>query len=161
MSILVPDLCRQILLLLDYPHSGNLGSSYSMTRSHIDCNWATKSTSRMRKKLGQNRGELASHRSRHCLYLSIGIFTTLQIQLPTLPTVELCQSELLLRRSHHVLAWAMHFYVHSLPPGADIRIPAPLAASRAIYTFSSASSTTSPDSSSLSAMAAIPTYFIM
>jgi indoleamine 2,3-dioxygenase len=47
-------------------------------------------------------------------------------QLPTLPTAELCQSELLLRRSHHVLAWIMHFYIHSLPPEAEIRIPAPI-----------------------------------
>ncbi|KAI0273961.1 hypothetical protein BGY98DRAFT_1118691 [Russula aff. rugulosa BPL654] len=47
-------------------------------------------------------------------------------QLPTLPTAELCQSELLLRRSHHVLAWTMHFYIHSLPPEAEIRIPAPI-----------------------------------
>ena len=41
-----------------------------------------------------------------------------------LPTVDLCRSELLLRRSHHVLAWSMHFYIHSLPPEAEIRIPA-------------------------------------
>ena len=47
-------------------------------------------------------------------------------QLPTLPTADLCQSELLLRRSHHVLAWIMHFYIHSLPPEAEIRIPAPI-----------------------------------
>ncbi|KAF8461761.1 Indoleamine 2,3-dioxygenase [Russula ochroleuca] len=47
-------------------------------------------------------------------------------QLPTLPTVDLYQSELLLRRSHHVLAWTMHFYIHSLPQGAEIRIPAPI-----------------------------------
>jgi indoleamine 2,3-dioxygenase len=44
--------------------------------------------------------------------------------LPTLPTVDLFQSELLLRRSHHVLAWTMHFYIHSMPPEAEIRIPA-------------------------------------
>jgi indoleamine 2,3-dioxygenase len=36
------------------------------------------------------------------------------------------QSELLLRRGHHVLAWNMHFYIHSLPPDADIRIPPPI-----------------------------------
>ena len=34
--------------------------------------------------------------------------------------VDLCQSELVLRRSHHVL---MHFHIHSLPPDAVIRIP--------------------------------------
>ncbi|KAH8991248.1 Indoleamine 2,3-dioxygenase [Lactarius akahatsu] len=45
-------------------------------------------------------------------------------QSPTLPTVELRQSELLLRRAHHVLAWNMHFYIHSLPPDAEIRVPA-------------------------------------
>ncbi|KAH9037327.1 Indoleamine 2,3-dioxygenase [Lactarius hengduanensis] len=43
---------------------------------------------------------------------------------PTLPTVELRPSELLLRRAHHVLAWNMHFYIHSLPPDAEIRVPA-------------------------------------
>ncbi|KAF8502755.1 Indoleamine 2,3-dioxygenase [Russula emetica] len=47
-------------------------------------------------------------------------------QLPTLPTADLYQSELLLRRSHHVLAWTMHFYIHSLPTEAEIRIPAPI-----------------------------------
>ncbi|KAI9463543.1 Indoleamine 2,3-dioxygenase [Lactarius psammicola] len=47
-------------------------------------------------------------------------------QSPTLPTVKLCLSELLLRRAHHVLAWVMHFYIHSLPPDADIRVPAPI-----------------------------------
>lgn len=47
-------------------------------------------------------------------------------QLPTLATADLCQSELLLRRSHHVLAWIMHFYIHSLPSEAEIRIPAPI-----------------------------------
>ncbi|KAI9439567.1 Indoleamine 2,3-dioxygenase [Lactarius indigo] len=45
---------------------------------------------------------------------------------PTLPTVELRPSELFLRRAHHVLAWIMHFYIHSLPPDAEIRIPAPI-----------------------------------
>jgi indoleamine 2,3-dioxygenase len=33
---------------------------------------------------------------------------------------------LLLRRAHHVLAWDMHFYIHSLPPDAEIRIPPPI-----------------------------------
>ncbi|KAI0052325.1 Indoleamine 2,3-dioxygenase [Auriscalpium vulgare] len=47
-------------------------------------------------------------------------------QLPTLPTTGLLRSELLLRRAHHVLSWTMHFYVHSLPPDAPIRIPAPI-----------------------------------
>ncbi|KAH9957122.1 Indoleamine 2,3-dioxygenase [Russula dissimulans] len=51
---------------------------------------------------------------------------TCVIQLPTLPTAGLRQSELLLRRAHHVLAWNMHFYIHSLPPDAEIRIPAPI-----------------------------------
>jgi indoleamine 2,3-dioxygenase len=47
-------------------------------------------------------------------------------QLPRLPTAELYEAELLLRRSHHVLAWIMHFYIHSLTPEAEIRIPAPI-----------------------------------
>ncbi|KAH9040653.1 Indoleamine 2,3-dioxygenase [Lactarius pseudohatsudake] len=41
-----------------------------------------------------------------------------------LPTVGLCPSELLLRRAHQVLAWIMHFYIHSLPPDSEIRVPA-------------------------------------
>ncbi|KAH9083419.1 Indoleamine 2,3-dioxygenase [Lactarius deliciosus] len=43
-----------------------------------------------------------------------------------LPTVDLCPSELLLRRAHQVLAWIMHFYIHSLPPDSEIRVPAPI-----------------------------------
>lgn len=35
-------------------------------------------------------------------------------------------SETSLRRAHLVLAWIMHFYVHSLPPSAPIRIPPPI-----------------------------------
>jgi indoleamine 2,3-dioxygenase len=31
-----------------------------------------------------------------------------------------------LRRAHHVLAWLMHFYVHTLPSDAPILIPAPI-----------------------------------
>ncbi|KAI0058769.1 Indoleamine 2,3-dioxygenase [Artomyces pyxidatus] len=38
----------------------------------------------------------------------------------------LSQSELLLRRAHHVLSWTMHFYIHSLPPDVEVRIPAPV-----------------------------------
>jgi indoleamine 2,3-dioxygenase len=98
-----------------------------MTRNHIDCNWETKLISRTRKKLGPNRGELASHGSVAAHFLSLGINNFNDItnpQLPALPTVDLCQSELLLRRSHHVLAWTMHFYIHSLPPVAEIRVPA-------------------------------------
>ncbi len=34
-----------------------------MTRSCIDCNLEAKLASRKRRKLGQNRGELVSHRS--------------------------------------------------------------------------------------------------
>ncbi|KAI9442106.1 Indoleamine 2,3-dioxygenase [Lactarius indigo] len=47
-------------------------------------------------------------------------------QSPTLPTVDLYPSELLLRRAHQVLAWIMHFYIHSLPPDSEIRVPAPI-----------------------------------
>ncbi|KAH9061374.1 Indoleamine 2,3-dioxygenase [Lactarius vividus] len=43
-----------------------------------------------------------------------------------LPTVDLCPSELFLRRAHQVLAWIMHFYIHSLPPDSEIRVPAPI-----------------------------------
>ncbi|KAI0090993.1 tryptophan 2,3-dioxygenase [Irpex rosettiformis] len=47
--------------------------------------------------------------------------------LPILPTHELKKSEILLRRSHHVLSWIMHFYTRTLPPSSpDIRIPPPI-----------------------------------
>ncbi|KAI0790027.1 tryptophan 2,3-dioxygenase [Abortiporus biennis] len=48
-------------------------------------------------------------------------------ELPILPTLELKESEVLLRRAHHVLAWIMHFYIRTLPPTTpDIRIPPPI-----------------------------------
>lgn len=47
-------------------------------------------------------------------------------ELPILPTTELKKSEVLLRRAHHVLAWLMHFYIHTLPTSSPIRIPAPI-----------------------------------
>ncbi|KAI0695396.1 Indoleamine 2,3-dioxygenase [Cytidiella melzeri] len=47
--------------------------------------------------------------------------------LPILPTTELKKSEILLRRSHHVLSWIMHFYIRTLPPSTpDIIIPPPI-----------------------------------
>jgi hypothetical protein len=47
-------------------------------------------------------------------------------QMPILPIHDLKVSELLLHRAHHVLAWIVHFYVHTHPSSATIRIPAPL-----------------------------------
>lgn len=48
-------------------------------------------------------------------------------QLPILPIADLKSSEVLLRRAHHVLAWIMHFYVHTTPLTArNIHIPPPL-----------------------------------
>jgi indoleamine 2,3-dioxygenase len=47
-------------------------------------------------------------------------------QMAILSTSELRPSEVLLRRAHHVLAWIMHYYIHSLPPDAEIRIPGPI-----------------------------------
>ncbi|KAM6490727.1 tryptophan 2,3-dioxygenase [Amanita muscaria] len=41
-----------------------------------------------------------------------------------LPTRDLCQSELFLRRAHHVLAWTLHFYVHTRD-GAEKEIVIP------------------------------------
>ncbi|KAH7884234.1 Indoleamine 2,3-dioxygenase [Phlebopus sp. FC_14] len=46
--------------------------------------------------------------------------------LPVLPTKNLTESELLLRRSHHVLTFIMHYYIHTLSLDAEIRIPAPI-----------------------------------
>jgi indoleamine 2,3-dioxygenase len=99
-----------------------------MTRNRIDYNWVTKLISQLMKKLGQNHGELASHRSAGAYSFLPGIYNNdiINRQLRTLPTADLYQSELFLRRSHHVLAWTMHFYIHSLPPEAEIRIPAPI-----------------------------------
>ncbi|KAK0236233.1 Indoleamine 2,3-dioxygenase [Armillaria nabsnona] len=46
--------------------------------------------------------------------------------LPLLPIDDLKASEVMLRRGRHVLAWIMHFYIHSLPPNASIIIPRPI-----------------------------------
>ncbi|KAJ3973654.1 tryptophan 2,3-dioxygenase [Lentinula raphanica] len=47
--------------------------------------------------------------------------------LPMLEIRPLLRSELMLRRAHHVLAWILHFYVHSISsPQNQIRIPPPL-----------------------------------
>ncbi|KAH9921846.1 uncharacterized protein B0H18DRAFT_1086002 [Fomitopsis serialis] len=43
------------------------------------------------------------------------------------PRPLLKRSEVLLRRAHHVLAWVMHFYIHSLPVStSEIHIPPPV-----------------------------------
>ncbi|KAL1674161.1 Indoleamine 2,3-dioxygenase [Schizophyllum commune] len=48
-------------------------------------------------------------------------------EMPLLPTESLRSSERVLRRAHQVLAWILHFYVHTLPPDApSITIPEPL-----------------------------------
>ncbi|PIL35305.1 hypothetical protein GSI_02030 [Ganoderma sinense ZZ0214-1] len=48
-------------------------------------------------------------------------------EVPILPTDDLKSSELLLRRAHHVLAWIMHFYVHTTPTATrEIHIPPPI-----------------------------------
>ncbi|KAI1797073.1 Indoleamine 2,3-dioxygenase [Ganoderma leucocontextum] len=48
-------------------------------------------------------------------------------ELPILPTADLKSSEVRLRRAHHVLAWVMHFYVHTLPcTTREIHIPPPI-----------------------------------
>ncbi|KAF6765826.1 tryptophan 2,3-dioxygenase [Ephemerocybe angulata] len=46
--------------------------------------------------------------------------------MPILPTTPLKSSELLLRRAHLVLAWLLHFYIHTLPPSHPPTIPAAL-----------------------------------
>ncbi|KAF8150199.1 tryptophan 2,3-dioxygenase [Crassisporium funariophilum] len=46
--------------------------------------------------------------------------------LPILSIDGLKTSEIRLRRAHLVLAWIMHFYIHSLEPSHPIRIPAPI-----------------------------------
>ncbi|KAF5392814.1 hypothetical protein D9757_000909 [Collybiopsis confluens] len=48
-------------------------------------------------------------------------------KLPVLPITPLLKEETLLRRAHHVLAWIMHFYIHTLPVSfSDIHIPPPI-----------------------------------
>ncbi|CDO71808.1 hypothetical protein BN946_scf184939.g32 [Trametes cinnabarina] len=48
-------------------------------------------------------------------------------ELPILPITELKSSEILLRRTHHVLSWVMHFYIHTVPMSVrDIHIPPPI-----------------------------------
>ncbi|KAI0635533.1 tryptophan 2,3-dioxygenase [Trametes polyzona] len=48
-------------------------------------------------------------------------------ELPILPVTDLKGSEILLRRAHHVLAWIMHFYVHTTPMTTrNIHIPPPI-----------------------------------
>ncbi|KAI0661847.1 Indoleamine 2,3-dioxygenase [Cubamyces menziesii] len=48
-------------------------------------------------------------------------------ELPILPIVDLKSSEVRLRRAHHVLAWIMHFYVHTTPTSVhNIHIPPPV-----------------------------------
>ncbi|KAE9410171.1 Indoleamine 2,3-dioxygenase [Gymnopus androsaceus JB14] len=43
------------------------------------------------------------------------------------PLLQLLKSEVLIRRAHHVLAWIMHFYIHTQPlSSSDIRIPPPI-----------------------------------
>uniref|UniRef100_A0A0W0EUN6 Aminotransferase class I/classII large domain-containing protein n=1 Tax=Moniliophthora roreri TaxID=221103 RepID=A0A0W0EUN6_MONRR len=47
-------------------------------------------------------------------------------ELPILPITELRSSEVILRRSHVVLAWIMHFYIHTIPADEPIAIPPPV-----------------------------------
>ncbi|KAH7926082.1 Indoleamine 2,3-dioxygenase [Leucogyrophana mollusca] len=47
-------------------------------------------------------------------------------EMPILSTTNLTNSELLLRRAHHVLVFTMHFYIHTLPLDSAIRIPTPI-----------------------------------
>ncbi|OSX57566.1 hypothetical protein POSPLADRAFT_1155818 [Postia placenta MAD-698-R-SB12] len=56
-----------------------------------------------------------------------GRWRTRVSELPILSIEELKQSELLLRRAHHVLAWLMHLYIHSTPTAiTEIHIPPPI-----------------------------------
>ncbi|RDB29302.1 Indoleamine 2,3-dioxygenase [Hypsizygus marmoreus] len=45
-------------------------------------------------------------------------------KLPVLPITELQQSEIALRRAHHILTYLLHIYVHTLPPDGEVSIPA-------------------------------------
>ncbi|KAJ7767174.1 Indoleamine 2,3-dioxygenase [Mycena metata] len=47
-------------------------------------------------------------------------------ELPVIPISGMIRSETHLRRAHLVLAWIMHFYIHSLPPRVPVVVPAPI-----------------------------------
>ncbi|KAG2110254.1 Indoleamine 2,3-dioxygenase [Suillus discolor] len=47
-------------------------------------------------------------------------------KLLVLPMSELTNSELLLRRAHHVLTFIMHFYIYTLPLSSSVLIPEPI-----------------------------------
>ncbi|KAJ7679224.1 Indoleamine 2,3-dioxygenase [Mycena polygramma] len=47
-------------------------------------------------------------------------------ELPVIPIAGLIRSETNLRRAHLVLAWTMHFYIHSLPPDVPVVVPSPI-----------------------------------
>ncbi|KAG6864595.1 hypothetical protein C0991_008447, partial [Blastosporella zonata] len=49
--------------------------------------------------------------------------------LPLIPIANLKDSEILLSRAHAVLAYLVHFEVHSLPPASEARIPPSLSLS--------------------------------
>ncbi|KAG6811816.1 hypothetical protein H0H92_005675 [Tricholoma furcatifolium] len=44
-------------------------------------------------------------------------------ELPVVPITNLKESGSLLRRAHGVLTYLLHFYAHSMPPDAEVRIP--------------------------------------
>ncbi|KAJ7025765.1 Indoleamine 2,3-dioxygenase-domain-containing protein [Mycena alexandri] len=47
-------------------------------------------------------------------------------ELPVVKISGMIRSETHLRRAHLVLAWIMHFYIHSLPPKVPVVVPAPI-----------------------------------
>ena len=49
--------------------------------------------------------------------------SNLLFKMPILPTEELKICERVLRRAHHVLAWLLHFFVHTIPSHEPIVIP--------------------------------------
>jgi len=54
---------------------------------------------------------------------NFSIVLTLLFKMPVLPTEQLKICERVLRRAHHVLAWLLHFFVHTIPSHEPIIIP--------------------------------------
>ncbi|KAL0576844.1 hypothetical protein V5O48_005141 [Marasmius crinis-equi] len=70
-----------------------------------------------RLQLGENVSQSENERAKSSRW------RTRVRELPMLSTTELKESEVVLRRSHVVLAWIMHFYIRTIPPGDRISIP--------------------------------------
>jgi indoleamine 2,3-dioxygenase len=58
------------------------------------------------------------------MFIQFTVSTNCDWQLPILAAGDIKKSEIVLRRAHHVLSFMMHIYIHTLPPDAEVCIPA-------------------------------------